>query len=157
MRDRWDEEEEELDRGRARGRGRRSEPEPEREQTLGELIDSSVRRLVTGLVIAGGLIGLGMYASRGGDPSVDYQMTSTPDGTVYRLDSERGRIIACRDGGRHCWEVLDRGQDLDDGPPAPPAAPQGVSSAPAQPQAVSAQPAPAQLPARQNMQAPTAR
>ena len=155
MSDRWDDEDElARDRLRRRGRAHEREPDPEREPTVGELIEGSVRKLVTGLVIAGGLIGLGMYASRGGDPSVDYQMTSTPDGTVYRLDSERGRIIACRDGGRHCWEVLDRGQNLDDGPPAAPApAPTQAT----QPQAVTTPPAQAQLPAPQNTGAPAAR
>lgn len=154
MSDRWGEEDD-LDRDRLarRGRARERDLEPEREPTVGELIEGSVRKLVTGLVIAGGLIGLGVYASRGGDPSVDYQITSTADGTIYRLDSERGRIIACRDGGRHCWEVLDRGQELDDGPPAP--AP--VQAQPAAPQVAPAQQAPAQLPAPQNSAAPAAR
>jgi hypothetical protein len=122
---------------------------------LGEVIDGAVRKIVTGIVIAGGLIGLGVYSSRGGDPSVDYQIATTPDGYIYRLTSESGRIIACN-SARHCWELLDRGQDLEDGPPTAPA-PQNVSAAPAQPQAVAAQPAPAQLPAPQNAQAPAAR
>ena len=61
MPDRWDEEDE-LDRGglRGRGRARERELEPEREPTLGELIEGSVRKLVTGMVIAGALIGLGV-------------------------------------------------------------------------------------------------
>ena len=148
MRDRWDEEEEELGRGRRRER----ELEPEHEPTLGEVIDGAMRKLVTGIVIAGGLIGLGVYSSSGGDPSPDFQIATTPDGTVYRLSSESGRIIACRDGGRHCWQVLTRGQDLDDDPPAPEAPNQNAAAA--QPQAVTAQPAGPQLPAPQNVQAP---
>jgi hypothetical protein len=155
MPDRWDEEDEELGRGRGRRRESLREPEPEREPTLGELIDGSVRKLVTGMVIAGGLIGLGFYGGGrgGGSSGPDYQITTSADGRiVYRLDSDRGRIIACE--GTHCWQVLHRGQNLDDEPPAE--APKQNAAA-AQPQAVTAQPAPAQLPAPQNSAAPAAR
>lgn len=141
---RWDEEDE-LERDRLRSRSRESEP------TLGELIDSSVRKIVTAIVIAGGLIALGVWSSGGGDPSPDFQITAE-GGRVYRLSTERGRIIACE--GTHCWEMLDRGDSLEDGPPEPPAPGQNAAAAP---QAVTSQPAPAQLPAPQNAQAPAAR
>jgi hypothetical protein len=141
MRDRWDEEEDEL------GRGRRREPEPE--PTLGEVIDGAVRKVVTAIVIAGGLIALGVYSSGGGDPSPDDQVTAA-DGRMYRVTTESGRVIACE--GQRCWEMLDRGQDLDDGPPAGETPRQNAAAA--QPQAVTAQPAPAQLPAPQNTQVP---
>jgi hypothetical protein len=160
MPDRWDEEDElERDRLRGRDRAREREPEPEREPTLGELIEGSVRKLVTGMVIAGALIGLGVYgSSRGGDSSApDYQITTSADGRiVYRLDTDRGRIIACE--GTHCWQVLQRGQDLDDEPPAENSAapPTPVQARPAPAQVAPAQPA-AQLPAPQNAQAPAAR
>ena len=156
MPDRWDDEDElERDRLRGRGRARERELEPEREPTLGELIEGSVRKLVTGMVIAGALIGLGVYgSSRGGCSSApDYQITTSADGRiVYRLDTDRGRIIACE--STHCWQVLQRGQELDDQPPAEPPR---QNAAAAQPQAVTAQPAPAQLPAPQNTAAPAAR
>ena len=155
MPDRWDEEDElERDRLRGRGRARERELEPEREPTLGELIEGSVRKLVTGIVIAGGLIALGIYGgSRGGSSAPDYQITTSADGRiVYRLDTDRGRIIACE--GNHCWQVLHRGQELDDEPPAE--APKQNAAA-ASPQAVTAQPAPAQLPAPQNAAAPATR
>jgi hypothetical protein len=157
MRDRWDEDEE-LERGRGRRRELESEPDPE--PTIGELIEGSVRKLVTGLVIAGGLIGLGVYGgSRGGGSSApDYQITTSADGRiVYRLDTDRGRIIACE--GTHCWQVLQRGQELDDEPPAansaaPPPPVQPQPAAPAQ--VAPAQPA-AQLPAPQNTAVPATR
>jgi hypothetical protein len=156
MRDRWDEDEEEL--GGGRGRSRRSEPEPE--PTLGELIDNTVRRLVTGIVIAGGLIALGTWGAGrgdGGDPSVDYQIATTPDGTLYRVDSENGRILACRNN--HCWRLLSDRDDIDDEPPGQNAAaatqPQAVTTQP--PTAVAAQPSQAQLPPPQNSAAPAAR
>ena len=154
MPDRWDEEDE-LERDRLRGRARERELEAEREPTIGELIEGSVRKLVTGMVIAGALIGLGVYgSSRGGGSSApDYQITTSADGRiVYRLDTDRGRIIACE--GTHCWQVLQRGQELDDEPPAEIPKQNGAA---AQPQAVTAQPAPAQLPAPQNAAAPATR
>ena len=158
MSDHWDDEDElarDRLRRRSRAREREPDPEPEREATLGELIEGSVRKLVTGIVIAGGLIGLGVYGagSRGGGSSApDYQITTSADGRiVYRLDTDRGRIIACE--GTHCWQVLQRGQELDDEPPAD----LKQNAAAPQPQAVTAQPAPAQLPAPQNTTAPATR
>ena len=117
MRDRWDEEEEELGRGRDRARARRSEPEPEREPTVGELIDSSVRKLVTGMVIAGALIGLGVYGSGsgGGSAAPEYQITTSADGrTVYRVNTDSGSIVACRDN--NCWLMQRGNRGLDDDP-----------------------------------------
>ena len=149
MPDRWDEDEEEL----GRGRGRRTEPDPE--PTVGELIEGSVRKLVTGIVIAGGLIGLGVWSggrSGGGSSAPDYQITTSADGRiVYRLDTDRGRIIASE--GAHCWRVLQRGQELDDDPPAEETPKQNAAAPAAQPQVAPAQPAPA-LPAPQNSAAP---
>lgn len=163
MRDRWDEEEEELGRGRDRARSRQSEVEPEREPTVGELIEGSVRKLVTGMVIAGALIGLGVYGSgSGGDSGPEYQIATSPDGRfVYRITSSSGRILACDPAGTHCWTVLSRGQDLDDGPPTNigAAPPTPVQVAPQQPPAQIA-PAPqpqAQLPSPQNSAAPATR
>ena len=154
MRDRWDEEEEEL------GRGSRRTREPEPEPTLGELIEGSVRKLVTGLVIAGGLIALGTWSGGrgGGSAAPGYQITTSDDGrTVYRVNTDSGSIVACRDN--HCWLMQRGSHDLDDGPPAenvaaPPAA--QVAPQPAPAQVAPAQPAP-QLPAPQNTQAPAAR
>ena len=92
-------------------------------------------------------------AAGGGSSAPDYQITTSADGRiVYRLDTDRGRIIACE--GTHCWQVLQRGQELDDEPPAE--TPKQNAAA-TQPQAVTAQPAPAQLPAPQNSAAPAAR
>ena len=148
MSDRWDDEDD-LDRLRGRS-GRAREPEP----TLGETIDAAVRKVVTAIVIAGGLIALGVWSSGRGDPSPDYQITAA-DGRMYRVSTESGRVIACQ--GTHCWEMLDRGQRLDDEPPAHEAPKQNSAAAlpaPAQPQAVTAQPTPAQVPAPQNNAAP---
>ncbi len=145
MGSRWDDEDE-LDRGR---HSRGVERDPPSEQTVGDVIDAAVRKIVTAIVIAGGLIGLAIWSRGGGGSSApDYQITAA-DGRMYRLETGRGRVIACQIQGGHCWIVLRRGQDLDDEAPKQDAVP-----APAQPQAVPAQPAPAQLPAPQNAAAP---
>ncbi len=161
MRDRWDEEEEELGRSRSRRRESLREPEPEREPTVGELIEGSVRKLVTGMVIAGALIAAGIYGSgRGGGSSApDYQITTSADGqTVYRLNTESGSIVACR--ANHCWLMQRGNRNLDDEPPevnvsvAPPVQ---IQAQPAPTQVAPAQPAPAQLQAPQNTAAPAGR
>lgn len=156
MPDRW-KDEDELERGRDRLR----RPEPEPEPTLGELIEGSVRKLVTGIVIAGGLIGLGVYGGGrgGGDSAPDYQITTSADGRiVYRVNTDSGSIVAClprSSGDNHCWLMQRGSSHLDDEPPVENNA--AVQPAPVQPQAVTAQPAPSQLPAPQNGQVPAAR
>jgi hypothetical protein len=150
MPDRWDDENE-LERGRDRLR----RPEPEPEPTVGELIEGSVRKLVTGIVIAGGLIGLGVYGGgrAGGGSAPGYQVTTSADGRmVYRVNTDSGSIVACRDS--HCWLMQRGSSHLDDEPPAE--TPKQNAS-PAPPQAVTAQPAPPPLPAPQNSTAPAVR
>ena len=164
MPSRWDDEDEE-DLGRGRGRTRSREPEPE--PTVGELIDNSVRRLVTGLVIAGGLIALGTWgAGRGGSGAPEYQITTSADGhIVYRVNTDSGSIVAClprSSGENHCWLMQRGSHDLEDSPPpenvtAPPAAQVAPPQQPQPAQIAPAQPAPAQLPAPQNQTAPAAR
>lgn len=160
MSDRWDDEDElARDRLRRRGRVEEREPEPEHEPTLGELIEGSVRKLVTGIVIAGGLIGLGVYGagSRGGGSSApEYQISTSADGrTVYRVNTDSGSIVACREN--HCWLMQRGNRGLDDQPPAENSAapPTAVQAQPAPAQVAPAQPA--QLPAPQNTAAPATR
>ena len=159
MRDRWDEDEEELGRGRSRRRESLHEPELEPEPTLGELIEGSVRKLVTGMVIAGGLIGLGVYGSSRGESGQEYQITTSADGrTVYRVNTDSGSIVACRDN--HCWLMQRGSHHLDEEPPAEnvsAATPAPVQAQPAAPQVAPQQQPTARLPAPQNSAAPAAR
>ena len=85
-------------------------PETAREAGLAELVDGAVRKVVTAIVIAGGLIGLGAYW--GGDEfeAPRYQVTSTADGRILRVNTDSGTVIACRDD--RCGIVLRRGQDI---------------------------------------------
>jgi hypothetical protein len=125
---------------------RTREPREPREPTVGELIDQSVRRVVTAMVIAGGLIGFGVYAGSGGDiEAPDYQIASGADGRVYRLNTDSGSIVVCENN--QCWLMQRGSQDLDDEPPQAP--PRQAVPAPPQPQAQlpAPSPTPAQTPA----------
>ena len=127
------------------------EPRTPSEPTVGELIDQSVRRVVTALVIAGGLIGFGAYAGGGTEIEAPrYQITSGADGRVYRINTDSGSIVACQNN--QCWLMQRGSQDLDDEPPQGP--PQQAAPAPAQPQARLPAPSPAQAPAQTPAPAP---
>ena len=114
-------------RGRFEARGEaRPSPSP-----LGELVETQVRRLITSIVIAGGLIAAAIYM--GEDSGPNYQVTAA-DGRIIRVNTESGTVIACE--GKTCAIVLQRGQRLDDelparALPAPAAAPVGALPAPA--------------------------
>jgi hypothetical protein len=130
---------------------RRYRPEPEDRpppaSPLADMVDATVRRISTALVIAGGLIALGFYG--GGGTRVDaptYQIAASSDGqTVYRINSDTGSIVACRDN--RCW-VMQRGNDdLEDEPPAAPPAAQLPAPATVPPPAQAPAQAPAPAPA----------
>lgn len=97
-------------RGSSGGRSEESDA-----QTVGALINDSIRKLVTAIVVAGGLIGLGAYASGTSVDAPRYQVTTTPDGRIIRVNTDSGTVIVCE--GERCGIVLRRGQDLDDAPP----------------------------------------
>ena len=143
--------EERLERRERLSRAERAErTESKQDATVADLINDSVRKLVTAIVLAGGLIGVGAYL--GGDEveAPRYQVTTTPDGRIIRVNTDSGTVIACE--GERCGIVLERGQDLDDAPPARVAPPQGEAR-PALP-APSATPTPAQSQTPDNAAAP---
>ena len=87
-------------------------PETRRaEPSLAELVEVAVRRILTSIVIAGGLIALAVYSQ--GDPP-RYQVTAA-DGRIIRINTQSGTVIACE--GETCAIVLQRGQDLDESLP----------------------------------------
>jgi hypothetical protein len=100
----------------------------ETETSLGDLIESAVRKIVTALVITGGLIGLGLYWQPG---PARYQIIAA-DGRVYRINTKSGTVIQCE--GERCAIMLQHGQELEDNlapPPAPrPIAPPHAAPAP---------------------------
>jgi hypothetical protein len=74
---------------------------------LGEAVDGAVRKIATSLVIAGGLIGLGIYAHP--EPRFDAFAFGNQ---IVRVDGRTGTIIAC-EGTRTCQLILRKGQSLE--------------------------------------------
>jgi hypothetical protein len=105
--------------------------------TLDEIVDRAGRRIASGLVAAGALIGLAIYWQ---PAPPRYQMAASGS-RILRIDTRKGTIIGCEAG--QCATLLHRGQhlsshlDLDVAPkpaavPAPAAAPaQAPPAAPA--------------------------
>ena len=119
----------------------------EHEQSLAATLEIGIRRLVTSVFVAGGLIALAVYASSGGGEAPRYQVTAA-DGRIVRVNTESGTVIACQE--RRCAVVLRRGQDLEDELPESrlPAPPQP------QPKAAPALPTPAPTPVAPAVPAP---
>ncbi len=83
-------------------------PDARPEPSLAELVEVAVRRILTSIVIAGGLIALAVYSQ--GDPP-RYQVTAA-DGRIIRINTQSGTVIACEE--ENCAIILERGQSLDD-------------------------------------------
>ena len=107
----------------------------ERGPPLADLVDGAMRKLVSAIVIAGGLIGLGLW-SRSTPAPPHYQIIAA-EGRIYRINMESGTVIGCE--GNRCAIMLRHGQELEDSLPAPPA--------PAQLAPPQAAPAPVSAPA----------
>jgi len=117
---------------------RGGERERDRETSLAEVIDLASRRILTGLVVAGGAIGIGLYAQPG---PAKYQIVATDTG-IARLNTRNGYVTTC-EGGR-CTRTLRPGsvdierQSKTRETPAPaprPALPAPSQNPPAQPDA----------------------
>ena len=105
-----------------------SEP-ASRSPMLGEAIDSAVGKITTGIVIAGAIVGLAVYA-RPGPPRFDAFAVGDK---IVRIDTRKGTIIAC-EGQQTCQLVLQRGQRLTrikrtDALPAPATPPKALPAA----------------------------
>lgn len=74
---------------------------------LGAAIDAAVGKITTGIVIAGAIVGLAVYA-RPGPPRYDAFAFGN---RIVRVDSRTGSIIAC-EGQQTCELVLRPGQRL---------------------------------------------
>jgi hypothetical protein len=85
--------------------GRRG-PEP----SQAELVEMVLRKVVTAIVIAGGLIAFGLYSQDVEAP--DYQVAASADGRVYRVNTESGSIVACENNV--CALIQSGSEDLAD-------------------------------------------
>jgi hypothetical protein len=74
---------------------------------LGQAIDAAVGKITTGIVIAGAIVGLAVYA-RPGPPRFD---AFAAGDKIVRIDTRKGTIIAC-EGQQTCELVLKGGQHL---------------------------------------------
>ena len=79
-----------------------------RSTMMGEAIDAAVGKITTGIVIAGAIVGLAVYA-RPGPPRFDAFAFGDQ---IVRVDGRTGTIIAC-EGTRTCQLVLRKGQRLE--------------------------------------------
>jgi hypothetical protein len=108
------------------------------EPSVADLVESAVRKLVTAIVVAGGLIAIGLYWQ----PAPPRYEAVAADGRIYRINTHNGTIIGCQ--GERCAIVLQHGHELEDNlePPAAPRQlpPPQAAPAPAAPQSA---PAPA--------------
>ena len=109
----------------------RSAPEPEPPpSSMSEVIEAGIRSVTTGLVIAGAIVGLAIYA-RPGPPRFE----ALVDGDrIVRIDTRKGTIISC-EGQKTCELVLKRGQKLNrvkrtDAPAQPKALPGPAAAKP---------------------------
>jgi hypothetical protein len=111
---------------------RYAEPADQAPLTLDEIVDRAGRRIASGLVAAGALIGLAIYWQ---PAPPRYQMAANGN-QILRIDTRKGTIIGCEAG--QCATLLHRGQhlsshltiDLPSKPAAVPAA--APAAAPAQ-------------------------
>jgi hypothetical protein len=83
-----------------------SDPDP-RDRKLGEAIDVAVGKITTGIVIAGAIVGLAVYA-RPGPPRFDAFAVGDK---IVRVDMRKGTIISC-EAQQTCQLVLQSGQRL---------------------------------------------
>ena len=99
-----------------------AERPPAPEPTVAEMVDVAVRRVITSIFIAGGMIALAIWSQ---DVEAPRYQVAAADGRVFRIDTGSGRVIAC-DEQENCTIIVQRGKELLDSLPprqAPEAAP----------------------------------
>ena len=130
--------------------------------TTAEIVERMTSRLANSLVIAAGILGLGIYWSGDSVEAPNYQAVAMPDGRLVRLNTESGSVVSC-DAAR-CTIIQLANNDLEQLSDEERAALQAVQERlgiPAGPQQPGAQqpgtqqalPAPAQTPAGPQNQA----
>ncbi|HEY0012825.1 MAG TPA: hypothetical protein VGB79_08235 [Allosphingosinicella sp.] len=79
--------------------------------TTAEIVERMTSRLANSLVIAAGILALGIYWSGDHVEAQTYQAVATPDGRVIRVNTESGSIVSC--DATRCGLVWLQGDDLD--------------------------------------------
>jgi hypothetical protein len=109
--------------------------EREARTTVADLIDASLRKIVTAVIVAGAIVGVAIWSR----PSPPHYQVAVGDGKIVRINTQSGTVIACQ--GETCAIVLEHGQDLADHLPPPPAPPVPAPALPAPAAAPAATPA----------------
>ena len=103
-----------------------AEPQP----SMSEVIEAGIRSVTTGVVIAGAIVGLAIYA-RPGPPRFEALVEGD---RIVRIDTRKGTIISC-EGQQTCQLILRSGQRLTrvkrtDSPAQPQALPKPAATTP---------------------------
>jgi len=79
--------------------------------TTAEIVERMTTRVANSLVIAAGILALGIYWSGDEIETQTYQAVATPDGRVIRVNTHSGSIVSC--DATRCGLVWLQGDDLD--------------------------------------------
>ena len=81
------------------------------EPSLYDMVDLVARRLVTAIVLAGGLVAFGLWTQDSAE-APGYQIAAGADGRIYRVNTDSGSIVACE--GDTCALIQRASEDLAD-------------------------------------------
>lgn len=95
------------------------------EASLTDLAESALRKIVTAIVLSGGIVALAIYAR----PAPPRYQAIIGDGQIVRIDTRTGTVIACEEN--HCMQIVRRGQRLERSLDRAPLPKQNVPEAPA--------------------------
>ncbi len=77
------------------------------ETSLADLAESALRKIVTAIVLSGGIVALAIYAR----PAPPRYQAIVEDGKIVRIDTRTGTVIACEEN--RCMQIVRRGQHLE--------------------------------------------
>lgn len=77
------------------------------EASLTDLAESALRKIVTAIVLSGGIVALAIYAR----PAPPRYQAIVGDGRIVRIDTRTGTVIACEEN--RCMQIVRRGQHLE--------------------------------------------
>ncbi len=113
-----------------------------RDASVAAAVERMTSRVVNSMVIAAGILALGIYWSGDDYEAPTYQVVATPDGRVIRVNTESGSVVSC--DATRCTLVHLQGDELprlrEEGATSP-AAQQPAAQQPALPAPAAAPPA----------------
>ena len=76
------------------------------EASLADLADNALRKIVTAIVLSGGIVALAIYSR----PAPPRYQAIVGDGQIVRIDTRTGTMIACEEN--RCMPIVRGGQHL---------------------------------------------